>query len=409
VILKKRPDLLIYGVLIIATIVLIGMVACSGETPVYDERLYIKALPLFQQYGFSEQFLSKLPYAPGPLYAPIHSVFSFLTSLQVPAMRFVSFFFLIVTIYVLSKILGKFRYTPSWKWSILLMGLPPIYVISGLALTESYSIAFCTLAVIFGIYGFHREGIPGWAISIIAGACWALALLGRQTYLPAVLALFIVPVRERKLWMKTLLMVVIGILPLSVVISVWGGLVPPLLACTDQGFAWSHLMLALAYTGILIFIFSPRWIFGKKKIYTILVMGGAFILNFINPLIRIMPMRTVALYLLKSKKIVQFYGQIASGIFAGIALLTLYSFLQKLWERRSDKFYSYFILATLGILFVTGKNTAQFSSRYIIMSAPFLVMLAAPYIKFNMGLLFRVTAGAIIGLLSLFAYLFFTP
>ena len=403
---QMRKNIPLYGALIVVVTILIGMVAGSGQAFLYDERLFMPTLSLFRQYGISWQFLLKLRVAPGPLYAIIHTVFAPLTSLQAPEIRFVSVFFLAVTGISLAAILEQLEHISCRKCGILLLGLPPIYVIFGMALSGSYSMAFCTIAVAFSIYAFEHDGIKGWSVSVLAGICWALTLLGRQSYLPATLALLILAVRDHKLWLKVSGVVLVGIVPITVLFFVWGGFTPPEVSYISKGFKLDHFIYALASAGIFSLILSPRWLLmGKKCIF---FAAGGILLNIISPFAHFTPMETLVSNVLNGESAMRLYGRITGSIFVGIAVVTLFGVLLRAWERRGEKYYLYCTTATLGILLTTVKITCQFSSRYAIMAAPFIIVMAAPYIKFNRPLTFRVIGGALVGLLALSGYLFFS-
>jgi hypothetical protein len=397
----------LYSLLIIAVVLFLAFIAYSRHSLVYDERRSFESLPLFYKYGASEVFLSKLTIASGVLYAPIHSAFSPLTSFRAPEVRFVSVFFLLCTICALAVILKQLKYSSWLHLAFLMLALPEVYVVFGMALTESYSMAFLACAVALSLFSFRSHNRGGWISAICAGIFWSLALLGRQSYLPALLVLTFIPGRDYKVWTKILIIIIIGFSPLCIVFSIWKSLVPPYVSYISEGLAPVNFFIALAYAGALFFILSPKWLFFDSKFSVISFLAGV-ILNFFNPLI-VTPIQTIAKHLLKSTDILFFYSYSSGAIISGFAFLTISSLLWRLWERKKDKIYLYFTLAVLGILSTTIMITLQFSSRYVIMAAPFFILLTARDIQFTRMLLLRIIIGAGLGLLSLYSYLFLLP
>jgi len=399
-------NILPYGYLIITVVALIVMVAYSGKRLVYDESSYMSLIPLLKIHGLTREFFYNMPVSAGPLFAFIHLIFSSLTLLAAPAIRFVSILFLILTIMGLAGLLGLLKYSAPLKRAALLMSFPTVYVVSGMALTDSYSLTFCTIALMFTISAFQQIRLKGWIFTILAGIFWALTLLGRQSYIPALLAVSVFLIYERKLWPKVTSILLMGILPIGILFNIWGGLLPPQAVWSTRGFAPKHFILALAYAGLLFLILSPQWLFSMRKKRIFFIAVGGFILNCVMQIIYIVPMYELVSGVFKNQIIVWLYGYITSAVFMGLALVTLCSFLQKAWERRKEKFYLYSIFAVLAMLFSAGMVTVQFSSRYVITVAPFLIILATPYIKYNGSLVFRVIGGAVLGLLCISAYLF---
>jgi len=222
--------------------------------------------------------------------------------------------------------------------------------------------------------------------------------------LPALLALAVIPFDKRGLWPRILVIIILGLLPLVAVMYIWGGIVPPSAsAIVVQGYSFINLFSAIGYAGILTLILSPKWFGRNWRIFclavTIAIIGSIFRWNLI------VPMKAVASRLLP-EAFIPIYARIASGFILFFSMLMLFGFILRAWQKRKDKIYLYFIIATIGILITTMKITL-YSSRYTIMIAPLLLLVTGPYIKFNKFLVLRIFLGGLLGVASLVSYLFF--
>ncbi|MFM7793188.1 MAG: hypothetical protein ACKO90_35580, partial [Microcystis panniformis] len=133
----------------IGFVVLLTCVLLSPHALVYDEVYHLPLVDLLNQYGLSYRFLRGTGQsAPGPLYPIIHYIFQPLTNLEAPAIRLVNILLLLLLILVLSLTLQKiFKIPQPLVSSLTIMGLPMIWVITGMALTEIPAMLLATLAV----------------------------------------------------------------------------------------------------------------------------------------------------------------------------------------------------------------------------------------------------------------------
>lgn len=375
----------------------------SGRQLVLDESYLLRTVSSLAEDGLSRQFLFALSTTTGPLYAFVHFIFSPISGLQAPGLRIINLCFLIITIAATAFALKAIKQDSYWKHALLLMCMPYIYVVAGLALTDMPAMAFCSLALAFGAYCLQTPGWKGWLASCLSGICWSAALIGRQTYLPAVLALIVFILREPRLRMKVLSIMLIALLPLGVLISIWQGLVPPSHAFFGKGFSLEHLILGFAYAGILVFFIYPHW-FGLrwKRLAILLALG--YVLNAMFSLVRFSPFLAIVSRLL-TPDYLGLYTYLAGGLMLGIALVTVFGLIRYAWRVRGETLCLYFVIATIGILLANIKLVFQFSSRYCISIAPLLVLMTVPYVRYNRFLVLRALLAGIAGFISLSTYL----
>lgn len=395
-----------FGIVFLEALSLCWFMAISPHRFVSDEGGYIPAARLVWKYGLSKKFLLSLPGQAGPLHTWVHALFAPLTGLNPPGIRLVNLFWLGLIMGAITLTFRILKYSASWQCAFLILSLPHMYFISGLALTEIPAMAFFAFATALSLYSLHSAGLKSWIFCVLAGACWIAALLGRQTYLPALLALTIYIARGNRFWPKMLLIMLLALLPFGWVVSVWGGLTPPAVAYMSRGFTFSHIIFGLAYAGLSILIISPQW-FGFKRRSSVAVFILTTCGNVFFHLLKMVPLRSVASNFLPERYL-EIYGFLSGGILLWLAVMTLLGFCERAWQKRNDTAYLYFVIAALGILICSSiKTPLGFSSRYAIGAAPLLILLAAPYVKFNMLFILRILFGWLAGLLILSNYMHF--
>jgi len=397
---------ILFCVIFLEFILLLSMVMLSPPKPIWDESAYLASIPLLWKYGFSRHYLLNLPFCGGPLFAVIHTLFSPLTSIELPMARGVSIFFLFIIIVCIAQTLRMLNYSRPFKYAFLIMGLPPMYVVSALALSDILGMAFCITAIALTLYGIKTYDYKGWIASLVAGFCWAAALLTRQIYLPALLALVLFVFKDRRLWLKIALSMSVGIIPFLYIVFIWGGLTCPSGMQINRGFSFSHFLSALAFTGIFISILCPEWFKIRLAVLIVIAMLCVFISSFWHLFSGIIPMKIVTSHLF-SDSALKIPLLLVPGAYLTLAVITIFGFLRRAWENRNDIVYLYFVFAVVGILLTQIKVTSQFSSRYAIAVAPLLIILLVRQIKFNISLVLRVLIGGTLGILSLSGYIFF--
>jgi len=374
-----------------------------GPKLVYDEIPYQKTVPLVWKYGLSKEFFLQLLGA-GPLYSWIHAFFAPLTHLALPQIRILNFCFLPILILGIFWSLSILRLSNSLCSALLIMALPPIYVITGMALTDLPPLAFFSIAIASILAALKNDNLHSWAYCVLSGICFGVAILGRQTYSVPLVMLVLFIILDFRLWGKILLTLFLGILPLFWLIRNWGNLVPPEISTSIIGFAPQHLINAFLYTGFFIAILCPRWFAINWKIICFSTIIGIFI-NALYPIVNITPLRTLAESVL-TPFLLSLYTKTVSHLSLGLVFIVFFSFVKRGWEHRTDKIYLYFVFATASLIFTNLKITHVFSSRYVISEAPLLILLVSPYIKFSKGLVIRLLFGGALGFLSLSTYLF---
>lgn len=396
-----RRVFLLIATLYMASLLLLML---ASSHPVWDEKYYRESVSLVWERGFTKEFFMELPGPPGPMYPWVHALFAPLTSLVLPKMRIVSYLFLLTLLITLVYTLKILHGPKSVPLAFFVMGLPPIYVVSGLALTDAPALGFFSAALLFLLWGLRMKGVVGWIGCLIAGWCFSAAVLARQLYLVPLLLLILPAVMEPAFRGKILLVLLLGGTPFFWLVCMWRGLVPPKTAWAASGINLEHVFLAYFYMGILIAIVSPRWLEMRWGNLWPCIAGGV-VVNEVFSIISITPMATlVAKFLPRST--IDFYTRLASHAVLGIATFVLWTLAKKAWLMRNSVYELYFVSVLVFTALPLAAFTHGFHSKYLLGAVPCILLLAAPGLFIGRMAILRLLLGGGIGLAVLSSYIF---
>lgn len=396
-----------------AGIALIVLVVLSPRFPVYDEAWFLGTLDLLRRQGLSAGFLREFPGAAGPTFTLVFAAIDKVAGLAFPWLRLVNTGLLLASIVLIGRIL---KTTPGLPPSspgpallaASLIALPTAAVSAGMALTEMPAAFFAIAAVFMLTLAKDPDTNPvsTWIAVLACGVSTAAAVLGRQNYLvmlPCLLLAFDWPPRRREV-VHTASIVAVVLAIAGPVFFLWGGLVPPRSTMNGDGFSLANGVKSAGYAGLIAFLFAPE-IFGvlwRRKI----LLAAAFVLSLPVALMlgTAMPMASLARTLSA-----QATGAIATSFsfalaFSAICFTGCFAF--HIWQQRLNWLTRFAgSTALIGILSNT-KITHQFSSRYVFVFLPFIVLAAAPAVRMNWHLPLRLAIGAGIGLGAQASYYF---
>lgn len=358
---------------------------------------------LAEGVSYRELLLAPLGTAAGPLYPVLHWLVAPLIGFDAPAIRWLNPVLLGGAILSIRYAVAAWGHAGSWARSLMILGVPIVWVTTGMALTEIPAMAFVSFSVAATAWamtatsGSHARV---WAGFIMAGVCFGIATLGRQPYFPAagafaVIAIFKPDVR----WPAVTAFLLAWAVPAPVFL-LWGGFVEP-----DQRFVggidFAHGALAFCYLSILYLILAPgffaaqwKWSLGAAIVGGIAVstVGGlhfpvaAGITRTFPPMLALL-----------------FQAGVSAALVGGALALTSATAIN-LWLKRDDSLFVLFMLLTIGLTATAAANVFQFSSRYLMTAFPFALLAIQPYFQPNQYAAVRFVVGAAIGGLSLVGY-----
>lgn len=393
------------GVLLIAFLAMVTLVAKSPNRFIYDETFFANYVSLLHQHGFTPRFLNSLNAAPGPLSAVVQVIFERLTRLQPVAMRFVSVFSLMALALVLVAWLKK-KGNDYWLAGCSVLVVPMTWVVAGMALSEISAMLFVTLSLYLQLRGLDAfyAGRSALAWFLVAGVCLGIAVWGRQPYLLLGGVPVLVALMERKLRVPVAIFVgaAAGLaIPLFVI---WKGLVAPSQHLLP-GFSVVHGLLSFGYTGICFILLGTRsrWLSARVVLGLVVL---TVIANAFRPAFVLYPLRSlVDRYLAQST--IPLYGNLAGSLFLSCGVLFLAVLLRMMWESRKDLRR---LTVNAGLLCVSAAplfDTHQYSSRYTAMSLPYMILAAQPWRQWRLETVMMAVLGCGLGFLSLYGYFAF--
>jgi hypothetical protein len=284
---------------------------------------------------------------------------------------------------------------------VLLFCASPFVVSSVLALTETLSLVFGfgALAV---IWTADRRHGPGLERLVASAVLMGVAILTRQSL--AVLALPLVVAWIFANGFRLLDVAILtmpSILAVLLLLSLWGGLVPPgqgrLIA--KEAFAAGHIARALAYCAVMGTLMQPTILWSR----TVTWLGGAGLaLNLLGGwwtfpvLLTMFP---------DGGAWTEVFRRAFWGAAVGVACGYFGILVRAAWIER-DARAGVCCLAVALVAISCGIVTGEFSSRYVVAAVPFLLLLSRLRTSMwgELGGLVGATVGFLLGLVSLRAY-----
>lgn len=439
--------------------VAMAIIAVSPPNFLYDEVYYHGYAIELSEKGFGLTYLRELIAPTGPLYAFVHQILAWMTDLRILPMRVATNVMFASAAMAIAILLSMVRAQNASSVPALIYGIPYAGVTFGLALTEvpaMLAASVATLALVKGLLliddrceasrpsGASRQ-IAAYALCILAGLLYAGAVWGRQNYLVAIFALPVMFFFSRGFALLPW-MVVTGILgSLSALLFlIWGGLVPEAVryVSTDPrdglghgivaGLNIAYGITALGYAAVLFCILSPRVFVARTGVIAVSAVLSAAAFTLLENL-RFMPSKFL-LERLIGPAATEFLGVVLGIPFTFLGLWLLLSVLLRCYEtvagreaqpeahasygswskhpvlrgllalEMKDRLYVFASFAWLLILASNMKILHQFSSRYVVVAAPFLLITAARHFEPTRGAVLRLVGGFTVSMIFLANY-----
>lgn len=393
--------------------VLAIMIAVSPSILIYDERYYMESSYYLAAYpDLLGPLRTPLDLAAGPLYPYLHVLLAPLTQLQVPAVRYVNLAALVAVLGCSWRTLALLGYRDAAARASMLLAMPMIGPTAGMALTEIPALAMASLSVLAAVEAVATQTPRrAWLWWTLAGLAAGLAILGRQTYLPALVGFALVGWKrpgQRGGALLAFLLAVALILPMIVI---WGGLSPPTQLPAMRAIAPEHGVVAFIFLACVTLLIAPG--FFTAAVATprrALIGAGLALLAGIAALLGAIRFEVAARVIAAVPPGLQVPADLAlrAGM-TGVAALFLIAAAVNVWERRDN---SRFVLFTLLTVLANGTAAGighQFSSRYVLIAFPFALVMLQPWIRPGAWAAARLMLGAALGFASLAAYYWNAP
>lgn len=410
--LPKVPLAASWSVAAAALLALVALVVSSPPRPIYDEAWFLATVDLLERDGWSLAFLRKFPGAAGPTFTLVYAGVDSLFGLTFPWLRLVNVALLVATAALIGRCLAAARPAapePAFSGAMLVV-LPTTGVAAGMALTEMPAAFFAIMSIALLAHAMIAPRVVAMAFSTASGIALAAAILGRQNYL-VLLPCLLLAMRWRDgrpdrddLW-RVALAGLIAIALTAPVFVVWGGLVPPRTAWSTAGLAPGNVVRGAGYAGVILLllascIYAPlrqrTWLgaLALAAVPVAFMQGGGFV-----------PLHATLMTLFGERALTP-VGWATAYLLSFAALAFASCFTLHLWRHRHEWLTRMTGAAVLLGLLSNARITHQFSSRYVFVVVPLLVIAAAPAVRISRWTPLQMTSAAGISLAALASYYF---
>jgi hypothetical protein len=397
---------LITGVAALSLLAL--MIGTSSTKLVYDEPYHLELAKNVLATGWHAALTSPDNMsAAGPLYAAIQIAASPLTGFRAPEIRWVNFVCLVFVIFTLAKTSQMEFGHPNWIPAITMLSVPFLWPTSGMALTElpalaAFTFFICSLLKVLCTPD-DKISVRSFAWAAVAGLSLGFSILGRQTYLvimPAVFALFFVAPKKWALWLTC---VALAISSSAWLFVLWHGLEPPSLQNQDSGFRLDFGVLSLSYVATATLFINPSWLKIKSiKSAVVFFLITAFLVlltsDYSTP-----PSKPLLL------KVFGIHWGLLVGFCVGsfmtaLAVVWLCNTLLMAWRGRHNPVSVFLFLILFSLVAAPIKIPHLFSSRYVVGLLGVLVLVVGAPQRSSYWLTFRIVLGSLAGAVTLWKY-----
>jgi hypothetical protein len=427
---ERRLSLLNWALIISANLALCALISVSPHHSIYDEQWFLDTVTLLKQRGLSIEFIREFPGAPGPTFTIVYAILMALFHPTFPWIRFFNVAFLITSAVLVWRILAL-RYADTDRTSSLgglpsrpcaslallaasLTALPTVGVSAGMVLTETPAVFFMTVSLLLLASAMTYESWRPLSVlgSVVSALGIGAAVIGRQNYL-VILPCLLLAIRwpsgnpdGQDIFRITTITAVVVLL-VSPIFIVWGGLIPPRSASVGFGISLPNGIRSAGYGGVIALLFAPE-IYGALAKRKLLMVGIVTVSAMLALMMdkRTVPMSSV-LELFSSDVLVSTVSTGFNVLLAFSAVSFLVCFSIFLWQQRMNWFTRLTGSTALVGILSNAKITHQFSSRYVFVFIPFLVLSMAPTVRSNWHQPLRLAAGACLSLGALSSYFLF--
>jgi hypothetical protein len=418
---RRSQTIVSWSVVGAANLAFCVLISVSPAHPIYDEPWFLNTVVLFKQRGFTIDFLREFPGAPGPTFTIVYALVDRVVGLTFPWSRFISFALLIAATVLLWRILevtlaSRAPAVTATSPSPALLAasftmLPTVGVSAGMILTEMPAALFMVAALsligkIIDDKSWRSLSIPA---ALVCGLAMAAAALGRQNYI-VILPCLLLAIRWRsgapsqRDIVRIALIGAVVLLVTGPVFLLWGGFIPPRSASDGAGVSLSNGIRSAGYAGAIIALFAP-------EIYTILIAKKwlAFAIAIVSIALSfaidrpIVPLASLLGPLL-SETMFPIAGIAFNVLLSLMAVSFLVCWASFIWRERANWFIRLCGCTALAGIISNAKISHQFSSRYVFVFLPFVLLAAATAVRSTWHQPVRLALGAGISLGALVSY-----
>lgn len=377
-------------------------VALQSRPAFFDEVPYLDlARRLGQSPSLAHWLREEYVWPAGPLHPLMHFLLSGGgAGCPAPWLRLPNLAGLAFIAWAVARLVADGRPGTGSRSLTMLLTIPMMWTVSGLALTEVPAMAALTGALLAAERCRQEEPAAPTGTWLLLGLCLSAALCGRQTYL--LLAPLVLTWAADLRWpgWKPVVAAVVGLMPFAVLVVLWGGLTSPA-AAMAPGFLPQHGLYALGYLGAVALWVAPRlWLahWRPAMLVGLVAVAGNAATDFLR-FTTLTSAQTLPVIggLIGALELIASHGAVAAGAsFLAVAAGE--------WYERRDSRFALCALALLALCVASAGIPHQFSSRYIAMGAPFFILMLWSHVDWGVAGAVRSFLGMAAGFASLHSY-----
>jgi hypothetical protein len=383
------------------------LIAAVATTPLtYDEPYYLAPVAAIHQYGLSFAFLANYPEATGIVQTIVQWLASPLTSLVPPGVRVVNAVQVAVALIAVGWLL-RGSTSGDGRFALRLMALPPMWVISGLALTEPSAIALLAISLALVHRSANATMAQAMVLALLGGGAFAASVLAKQITLAASLGVVWLGVTQPRWRRPALVAGLTAAALLAPVFIAWGGFAPAIttLLRRDSVFSMHHATFAFGYAAILSAVIAYRYFVLRARDILFSAAAGLLVAELFG--VESRPLWSVASRVLSSE-LLWVYEHAAPAVVISAGLLFLTSTIRH-FLAATDPLWRASAIGLVAGLASLGAVTYSFSGRYVVVLAPLIAVVLYPHRRDDWLSALLLAIGYIGGAVSLLAYLRYLP
>lgn len=396
------------AIALLSAVVVVAIVLVNPRPLFFDEDDYLAGtVRQLERLGFGRAFLLEYPHPAGLLFGAAHWLLAPVTGLDPTLVRLLNVLLAMGVAAAAARICSLMGARHPAACAAVFACVPTTWVLAGLALTEMIGLLLAALAwaVFFqAVLARDRAPAPRLAMALAAGLLIGLSFFSRPPLaFAAAAALPCVLLSRPDRLREVVAAVSAAVVVVGPAVLLWGGLVPPRVDFySSSSYSIPHAIMALGYAGLLMALVCPSWYEGRWRLVAGLAML-AVLGSIVAPIVEIASLRSVAARILPDA-LLAIYPRMAGGLCVGMGVAFAVVTGRRLRENRTDGPWLAAATGMMLLVLAVGKVTHQFSSRYVGVAVPLMVIAAARYRRFDRAELAGAGIGSLLGALSLLSY-----
>jgi hypothetical protein len=260
-----------------------------------------------------------------------------------------------------------------------MMAAPMMYGSVGGALTDVPSLLFFVAHLPLLLAAVSAADAPDGAararsvgLAVLAGLLYGVAVVGRQQFLAALVAVPILGLGSRRAWPALAAFVASGLAMPVPLFVLWGDLVPPASQFVSHGISVTYGLLSFAYAGAVYTVYDARFLLRPRYLA---IIAASVVAHLALDIREVVPSSTGALRVLP-ESLIPYFITTTCGLLIGLGICFLIELAATALASRHDREMLFLVAVAFLLLLTPLKINHLFSSRYVIPALPIILLMA---------------------------------